>query len=449
LGRNPDLRIIAGSYSGSWAEALGGDVQRIMDSPEYNAIFPGTRITGQFAERTEAKRTVDYFEVVDHQGFHRAAGRGVGVAGRPADILLVDDPTKNAEEALSESTRESVWQWYLQDLYTRLQQGAGVLVMATRWHTDDLIGRLIEAQGQGGDRWDVHTFPALSEAGEALAPSRFDRQELQRVRATQPAIVWNALYQGNPAPLKGNIFQIDRWGYYGGPGQPQFPRVDEFDLIVQSWDSSFKDAAGSDFCAGQTWGLRGPQRWIFRDGYVLEKMDYPRFKQAVREMAQRHPRASWRLIEDAANGAAVVSELRKQIPGITPVRPEGGKIARAWAASGDQSAGNCFLPDVSIAPWVAGFVHRCALFPANINKPGSDDDIDCFTQMLNWARQRITNEGVFNFYKQEAEALVAAKVAPIDRGQSAATRWFGDDGQRAENPQRLLSRELGRILRRW
>jgi len=349
LGRNPNLRIIAGSYSGAWAESLGADVQRTIDSPEYHAIFPGTRIVGQYAPKGEAKRAADYFEIVGHQGFHRAAGRGAGVTGRSADILLIDDPVKNAEEAFSESTRESVWQWFLQDLYTRLQTGAGVLLMCTRWHTDDLIGRLIEAQGSGGDQWNVHIFPALNEAGQALAPSRFDSQELEKIKATQPALVWSALYQGEPAPLSGNIFQVDRWRYYAGRGQPAFPK--DFDLIVQSWDASFKDSPGSDFCAGQTWGLRGAERWLFPDGHVLGKMDYPAFKAAVKEQAARHPRASFRLIEDAANGSAVISELQSQVTGLNAIRPEGGKISRAWAASADQSAGNCWLPDPSIAPW--------------------------------------------------------------------------------------------------
>jgi hypothetical protein len=153
-------------------------------------------------------------------------------------------------------------------MYTRLQQGAGVFVMATRWHTDDLIGRLIEAQGTGGDRSAVHVFPALSESGEALAPSRFN--------VAEPNAVWSALYDGSPVQLKGNIFQTDKWNYYGGPGQPAFPALNEFELIVSSWDASFKDAAGSDFCSGQTWGIRGAERWLFPDGYVLEKMNYPR-----------------------------------------------------------------------------------------------------------------------------------------------------------------------------
>ena len=125
-------------------------------------------------------------------------------------------------------------------------------------------------------------------------------------------------------------------------------------------------------------------------------MDYPAFKAAVKEQAARHPRASFRLIEDKANGSAVLVELRTQVPGLTAIEPEGGKISRAWAASADQSAGNCWLPDQRIAPWVSDFVRRCALFPANINKPGSDDDIDAFTQVMNWARQQV-GSGVYRF----------------------------------------------------
>jgi predicted phage terminase large subunit-like protein len=383
----------------------------------------------------------DYFEVVGRQGFYRAAGRGVGVTGRPADLLIIDDPVKGAEEALSEAVRESVWQWYSQDLYTRLQQGAGVLLMATRWHVDDLIGRLLEAEGHGGDKWEVHTFAALSETGEALAPSRFDRVELEKIRTAQPGAVWAALYMSEPAPLKGNILEVDKWRYYGGPGQPVFPRVEEFDLVITSCDASFKDAAGSDYCALQTWGIRGAERWLFRDGYVLGKMNYPTFKQAVREMARRHPMAARRLIEDAANGPAVVAELVAEIPGIVAVRPDGGKVSRAWAASGDQSSGNCFLPDASIAPWVKGFVHRCGMFPANISKPGSDDDIDAFTQLINWVRQSRSSWGVYNLYKQAAEAKVRGNVVLIDRSQAVQMRWFGDNRE-PEDLQRELAKRL-------
>ncbi|HXS93439.1 MAG TPA: phage terminase large subunit [Candidatus Limnocylindrales bacterium] len=415
LGRNPNLRIIAGSYSSAWADTLSTDVQRTMDSEVYNGLFPETRIAGQFAQKTEARRTADYFEVADRKGFYRSAGRGVGVTGRSADILLIDDPNRSAEDAMSETIRESTWQWWLQDLYSRLQQGAGVLLMSTRWHTDDLIGRLIEAAERGGDSWDVHVFPALSESGEALAPSRYDRTELEKIQATQPAAVWNALYQGSPVALKGNILEVDRWRYYGAPGQPEFPAIAEFDLILISCDASFKDAAGSDFCALQTWGIKGAQRWLFADGYVLARLDYPRFKQAVRDAKRRHPYASRILIEAAANGEACIAELKGEISGITAVKPEGGKISRAWAASGDQSSGFCFLPDRSIAPWVSGFVNRCALFPANIAKAGSDDDIDAFTQAINWARVHAPRWGLVEFLKAETEAQSARMQATAAR----------------------------------
>jgi predicted phage terminase large subunit-like protein len=288
---------------------------------------------------------------------------------------------------MSEATRESVWQWYLQDLYTRLQEGAGVLATVTRWHLDDLIGRLLEAQtNPGADQWEVHAFPALNaEQTEALAPSRYSLDELLRIKANLTDVAWSSLYQGSPVTLTGSILTADKWKYYGGPGQPGLPDLRQFDFIVQTWDGSFKDSTGSDFCAGQVWGCRGAERWLL--DYILEKMSYVRFKEAIRQMKYKWPRSSFILIEDKANGTAVMSDLATEISGLTPVEPCGGKIARAWRAASALAGGNCFLPDASIA-WkmnipVMDFVRRCNVFPANINKAGSDDDVDAFTQMVN------------------------------------------------------------------
>jgi predicted phage terminase large subunit-like protein len=387
FGKAPWLNIIGGAYSSDWADTFCGDVQRIVDSEVYRAVFPNTLIAGDSAPRSGAKRQADYFEIVGTEGRYKAAGRGKGVTGRPAHILLIDDPIKNAEEAMSDATRESVWQWYPQDLYTRLQEGAGVLATVTRWHLDDLIGRLLEAQTYpGADQWEVHAFPALNaDETEALAPSRYSLDELLRIRANLSDVAWSSLYQGSPVALTGSILRADKWKYYGGPGQPGLPDQRQFDFIVQSWDGSFKDSTGSDFCAGQVWGCRGSERWLLDS--VLEKMSYVRFKDAIRQMKYKWPKSSFILIEDKANGTAVMSDLSTEIGGLTPVEPCGGKIARAWRAASALAGGNCFLPDASIA-WklnipVMDFVRRCNVFPANINKAGSDDDVDAFTQMVN------------------------------------------------------------------
>ena len=426
FGKNPELAFIGSSYNIGWASDICRDVQTIMDSEEYHQIFPDVWLPGpQTPQRKyiaetgrNRKRVSDYFELATHSGRYKAAGRGGGAAGRPATVIIIDDLLKNAEEAMSQTIRESAWEHYTQDLHTRLQMGGGILIMNTRWSLDDPIGRLIEHMQSNPltDQFDVHIFPALHEPGtwersdsddaEACAPLRFDKPTLITKRATLNTAAWNALYQGNPVALTGNILPSASWKYYGGPGQPGFPDVKQFDAIVDTWDGAFKDNQGSDFCAGQRWGIRGAERWLFPNGYVREQMAYPRFKQAIRELAYQEPQASWKFIEDAANGAAVIADLKTEIAGLTAVHPQGGKIARAWAASADLCAGNCFIPDPSIAPWIGDFVRRCAVFPSNIDKPGSDDDIDAFTQMINQMRSRVL--GFIQFVQQKEAKMEAA-----------------------------------------
>jgi hypothetical protein len=147
FGRNPDMKIIAASYSADRAFDFSLDVQRIMDSERYHDIFPDTRIVGLFEKYGKAKRSAALFEVVGAGGRYRAAGIGGGITGEPADLLIVDDPIKDFAEALSDSVRESVYNWLTSTALTRLQEGAGAILMATRWHQDDPIGRLRKTAG--------------------------------------------------------------------------------------------------------------------------------------------------------------------------------------------------------------------------------------------------------------------------------------------------------------
>src|SRR5262249_16041216 len=179
LGRNPDLKIISTSYSADRALDFSGDVQHIMDSDAYHAVFPQTRIVGQFAKIGEAKRTASLFEVVDRRGRYRAAGIGGGTSGEQDDILIIDAPIKDFGEAMSDTIRESTWNWLTSTAMTRLQEGGGVIVMATRWHLDDPIGRLLERQP---GHWKLINFRAIAEeyeppyrlAGEAWRIERFE-----------------------------------------------------------------------------------------------------------------------------------------------------------------------------------------------------------------------------------------------------------------------------------
>lgn len=163
FGKNPDLQIIACSYSADLASRMNRDVQRIMDDEIYHSIFPESSLNNKRISTLsgQALRNSEIFEILGHSGAYRSAGVGGGITGMGADIAIIDDPIKDAKEANSETVRNGVWDWYSSTLYTRLSPRSGVLLGMTRWHEDDLAGRLIEEAKNGGDQWRIIKFPPL------------------------------------------------------------------------------------------------------------------------------------------------------------------------------------------------------------------------------------------------------------------------------------------------
>lgn len=229
--------------------------------------------------------------------------------------------------------------------------------------------------------------------GEALCPERYDREALLRIRNVVGDHTFAALYQQRPAPAEGNIFKRKWWKFWQ-PAGANFPDVAvrladgsfhrttavvlprEFNRTIQSWDMAFKDEKGSDYVVGQPWSQRGAQFYL-RD-QVRERLSFPATCQAVVTMTARYPEGVAKLVEDKANGPAVLASLRKSITGLIPVEPQGGKIARAQAVSPLVEAGNVFLPHPQLCPWVVGFIDRFASFPS----VKWDDEIDALSQAL-------------------------------------------------------------------
>ena len=173
LGRNPQMQIIAASYNSDLANDFGRHVRNIVAEPEFGEIFPGVSLApdSQAANRMNTNKGGSYV----------AAGVGTAVTGRGAHIALIDDPFKDREEADSERRREVVWDWYRSTLFTRLMPGGRIVLIQTRWHEDDLAGRLLEHEG---DQWEVLELPALSEDGDALWPEWYGKDTLERIKAT-------------------------------------------------------------------------------------------------------------------------------------------------------------------------------------------------------------------------------------------------------------------------
>lgn len=198
LGRNPDRQVIQASYNSDLAKDFGRQVRNIFQERRFQNVF-------QSVELAPDSKAADRWNT-NKGGAYVAAGVGTAVTGRGADILIIDDPLKDREEAESETRRETVWNWYTSTAYTRLQGMRAEILVQTRWHEDDLAGRLLEAEAKGGKKWDKLILPAEMSNGGALWPERFPIEVLQEIKQTIGVRDWASLYQQDPTPDDGTFF---------------------------------------------------------------------------------------------------------------------------------------------------------------------------------------------------------------------------------------------------
>lgn len=295
------------------------------------------------------------------------------------NCLIIDDPLKDRAEADSATIRQKVWDWYTSTLYTRLAPGGGIILIQTRWHTDDLAGRLLEAAANGeGDQWRVVNFPAIAETdephrkrGEALHPERYPLEQLLKIKAAIGTRDWEALYQQHPTPDGGTIFKKEWLKFWLPKDLPS-----SFQGIVLSWDMTFKEGDSNDFVVGQAWGRKGGDFFLLDQ--VRGRWGFTETMEQFKALAARYPQAGRKLVEDKANGPAVIDSLKHHISGIVPVEPDGSKVARAHAVTALFEAGNVYIPDPSLFPWVREYITELTQFPSVAH----DDQVDSTTQAL-------------------------------------------------------------------
>lgn len=396
FGRFPDASIIAASYATDLASRMNRDVQRIIDDERYRELFPETTLSGtniRSVAQGSWLRNSDIFEIVGHRGVYRSAGIGSGITGMGFTHGIIDDPVKDREQADSVAYREAVVEWYTSTFHTRQMAGAGILVTLTRWHENDLAGWLLQkaAEDPNADQWVVVRFPAIAEAdasaddprepGEALWPDEFGLPFLNSVKANSSRD-FTALYQQRPSPADGGMVKRDWFRFW-----KSLPET--FDEVIESWDMTFKDTKTSDFVVGQVWGRRAAEYYLLDQ--TRARMDFPSTTRAVERLSTDWPQALTKLVEDKANGPAVIDTLRGRIPGLIAVNPEGSKEARLASVTPLIEAGNVYLPDPSVAPWVHDFIEECAGFP----NAAHDDQVDAMSQALRRMSQHRPNGGIW------------------------------------------------------
>lgn len=373
LGRYPDLRIAAASYGADLARDMNRDVQRIMLDEQYRAVFPDSALNPRRIVTVEgqALRNADRFDILGHRGYYVCTGVGGPLTGKSVDVGVIDDPIKNQEEARSETVKKAILSWYNTVFLTRLSKLSGHIIMATSWAVDDLAATVAKKN----PRARLLKFPAINQDGQALVPELHPLEKLLETKASLTPAQWSALYMQSPVREGGNIFQeewIKRWTTTTLP--------DQFDEIIQSWDMTFKDTDGSDYVVGQVWGRKGVNSYLLHQ--VRDRLGFTASVNAVQTVTARYPEATAVLIEDKANGPAVMDALKDDVPGLLPVEPDGSKVSRAHAVTALWAGGNVWIPEDDAFPWVPDFVAELVSFPAS----GYDDQIDSMTQALRYLK---------------------------------------------------------------
>jgi len=375
FGKNPNLKIACASYSDALAGTMAQDVRRKITSDEHLALFPHAKEKKKY----DVNR-IGEFNAPGGKGTYIGVGVGAGLTGRPADLGIIDDPTKNQQEALSQTTKENHWNWYQTVFTSRMSENSGQIIMATQWAEDDLPGRVC-AKFLDDPRLKVLRFPAINSIDEvgynpdlplgALVPELHSLEKLLETKALFSDFWWAAMYQQSAKPLKGNVFKEDGIQYYLPKDLPE-----KFDIVVASWDCTFKDTDGADFVVGQVWGKRGANSYLLDQ--VRERMSFTATIQSVAMLKNKWPEIREILIEDKANGPAVIDTLKATISGIIPIEPDGSKLARAHAVTSYWEAKNIYIPAPEFKPWVKQFISELTSFPASAN----DDQVDSLTQAL-------------------------------------------------------------------
>jgi predicted phage terminase large subunit-like protein len=368
-GRFPMHGVIEISYNEGFAEKFGGrNKDKIVEHGKelFNIeIAKDSQSKSEWSIVQDGKKT---------RGGMISRGIMSGVTGSSlGDCIIIDDPIKNREEANSETIREKHWLEWVDSISTRIHPGAIIIVIMTRWHEDDLCGRLLNPEYGDPLPWKVINLPLEAEendllgreVGEPLWPDRYG-YEFVELRKKLPSS-FNALYQGRPTSQTGNMLKRDWWKYYD-----VLPPISSKLISI---DAAFKDEDDNDYVVIQVWGKNRADMYLIDQ--VRARMNFPATIQTIRNVVKKHPDSTWKLIEDKANGSAIIATLHREIGGIIAVNPEGGKVARVNAVSAYIESGNVYLP--RNAEWVHDFVEEAASFP----KGKHDDQIDAMSQALN------------------------------------------------------------------
>lgn len=418
LGRNPSHEVVIASYAADLANKMNRDVQRIMGDDRYKLLFPGVRIpqVGERAgPRNKAKRTDSFFELVGHKGSLRSAGVGGGITGMGFHLGIIDDPLKNFEEAHSQVVRDKLDEWYASTFWTRQAKAARILLTMTRWHHDDLAGRLIDRMSTDvdADKWVIVRLPAVADddlhadddrkPGEVLWPERFDERFMSAARGTLGSYLFTGLYQQTPLQEGGNYFK-SYWFNQSVRDAGDFWDLDVRGLtpktlcpVFVTVDPACSTETAADYTAIGVF-MVSPWNDLCVLDMVSERLPIEGIIKRVLEVSQKW-KAQWASFEATGFQIALVNAARR-VPGMPPVRElshQGReKFVRATPAIIKAESGQIFLMDR--AEWRKTFVDELTAFTGVEDR--HDDQVDCLSYAV-WQLPRLATD------RQKSEDLTS------------------------------------------
>lgn len=414
LRRHPEWKIMLASYDPALATGWARNMRTMMeDRPDLGIALQRDGGAG------------GRWSTVEGGGMF-ATGVGGAMTGRGARVMIIDDPIADFVSAHSPRIRENLWNWWLSVAQTRLEPPSLVMVTMTRWHEDDFVGRILSKEYEGDpSEWEEIVLPALADRADdplgrlegdpLLSPLLDEDEEAAKRRWARTLIdvgsyTFASMYQQRPAPQKGAIFDASWWRYWTrDPGKAtddgRIIYLEPDGLVggqwLDSWDTAFKASEDSSWVVAQRWAKQGPNRYL-----IAQQRGRWSFTQTIERMKQwaqhdDHERSPFgrhvhkRLIEEKANGAAIIDTLRDQISGMKPINPRTSKEARARAITPEVESGHVYLPHPSDAgnEWVTELLSELRNFPHDAN----DDQVDALTQALEEYRDvgigGVTNPG--------------------------------------------------------
>lgn len=366
LGTFPDKRVILASYEAEFAASWGAKAKEVLR--EHGGLF-GVGISTDSSAKA-------HWDIAGRRGGMQTAGVGGPITGKGADLLIIDDPIKNNEDAASQTIRDKNWEWWLSTSYTRLEPDAAVIVIQTRWHEDDLTGRMLSHEESSGDPWRKMILPAIGDDGAALWPERYSVKDLERIKRNIGSYWWSALYQQRPAPEDGLIFKRHWFGIV-----PEAPA--QVTKAVRYWDKAGTDSGG-DYSVGC---LIAERDGLF---YVVDvvrgqwsSMERNKIIQQTAEIdATRYggKMTTWVEQEPGSGGKESAELTIRQLAGfyVKSERVTGEKTTRWRPLSAQCEGGNVKLVK---AKWNATFIDELCIAPNGTHDDQADAASGAFNKL--------------------------------------------------------------------